>query len=214
MEDKTPWDQQAGLDFLCRRDKRLARVIRRVGACTWKVQTHRNLLATLAEAIISQQLSSKAAATIYARFCTLFPTARGKPGLPKAEQILQLDDQQLRAVGLSHAKILAVKDLATKVLQQQVPRFHALSRLDDEAVIQHLIQVRGIGRWTAEMFLIFHLGRPDVLPLDDLGVRKGFMVTYQLDALPDRQQLVEQGELWRPYRSLASWYLWRATELS
>jgi 3-methyladenine DNA glycosylase/8-oxoguanine DNA glycosylase len=121
-------------------------------------------------------------------------------------------EQQLRSVGLSRAKSLAVLDLADKIEQGIVLPLTVLEAMPDEDVIQNLIQVRGIGRWTAEMFLMFQLGRADVLPVDDLGVRKGFMLTYGLEAMPDKKLLVQHAVRWQPYRSVASWYMWRALE--
>jgi len=122
--------------------------------------------------------------------------------------------EQLRSVGLSQAKALAVLDLAEKIVSEQVLPLPVLETLDDDAVIQNLVQVRGIGRWTAEMFLMFQMGRTDVLPVDDLGIRKGFMLVYGLDTMPDKTQMLAHAQRWQPYRSVASWYLWRAVELA
>lgn len=205
-------DKQTALAIktLSEQDSTLAALINRVGECRLRGKDHPDLFGTLADAIVSQQLSGKAAATIFARFCVLLDADDKKP---QPAQLASVTEEQLRSVGLSRAKALAVKDLASKIEQGLVLPLSVLETLPDEAVIQNLIQVRGIGRWTAEMFLMFQLGRADVLPLDDLGVRKGFMLTYGLDAMPDKKVLMQQAVSWQPYRSVASWYLWRATEL-
>ena len=159
-------------------------------------------------AIIYQQLSGKAAATIHGRLLALFPDGDGLAPQP----LLDAPDDLLRGAGLSRAKVAAVRDLAAKTLDGTVPPLDILKTLDDEAIIQRLTAVRGVGRWTAEMLLIFRLGRPDVLPIHDLGVRRGFQRTYGLDVLPPPKALHAHGERWRPYRSVASWYLWRAAD--
>lgn len=205
-------DKQTALAIktLSEQDATLATLISRVGECRLRGKDHPDLFGTLADAIVSQQLSGKAAATIFARFCVLLGADDKKP---QPAQLASVTEDQLRSVGLSRAKALAVKDLASKIEQGFVLPLSVLETLPDEAVIQNLIQVRGIGRWTAEMFLMFQLGRADVLPVDDLGVRKGFMLTYGLDAMPDKSVLTQHAVSWQPYRSVASWYLWRATEL-
>ncbi|MEZ5593590.1 MAG: hypothetical protein R3F53_23935 [Gammaproteobacteria bacterium] len=126
---------------------------------------------------------------------------------------LTLDDETLRGAGLSRRKTLAVRDLAAKTLDGNGAAAAELEQLDDETIIQRLSEVRGIGRWTVEMLLMFRLRRPDILPVDDLGVRKGFMLAYQLESMPNARQLRTHAECWRPYRSVASWYMWRAVEL-
>jgi DNA-3-methyladenine glycosylase II len=132
----------------------------------------------------------------------------------KPEAVLATSDQTLRAAGMSRAKVAGVKDLAAKTLDGTVPTLARLMKMDDADIVSRLVEVRGIGVWTVEMLLIFRLGRPDVLPVADFGVRKGFMLTYGLKKLPTPQQILDYGELWRPYRSVASWYLWRAVELA
>ncbi len=203
---------QGAITHLCRRDKVLAGLIRQVGDCRLLAESSTDLFGTLTNAIISQQLSSKAAATIIGRYRALF-RLRDESSSPSPARVIRMADEKLRGAGLSGAKTLAVKDLAAKLKAGTLPAIDVIEALDDEAIIQHLIQVRGIGRWTAEMFLMFQLGRPDVLPVDDLGVRKGFMLLYGLDAMPDKKALTAHAECWRPFRSVASWYLWRAVEL-
>lgn len=190
-----------------RRDPVMRAVIRASGPFEIQMRRPRAPFPALMRAIVYQQLSGKAAATIHARVLALFP---GR-GHPSPEQLLATDPVLLRSAGLSQNKILAVHDLASKVLDGTVPTLARLKRMDDEDIIERLTAVRGIGRWTVEMLLIFTLGRPDVLPLDDLGIRRGFERAYGGTASVDR--LVEAGEAWRPYRSVASWYLWRAADL-
>ena len=162
----------------------------------------------LAESIAYQQLSGKAAATIWGRVRALYP--RRKWLDPKA--VLATPDETLRACGLSRAKTIAVKDLAAKTIDGTVPSAPALAAMSDEEIIARLTTVRGIGRWTVEMLLLFDLGRPDVWPVNDLGVQKGYAKTFGKRKLPTPKQLHRIGEKWRPYRSLAAWYFWRALE--
>jgi DNA-3-methyladenine glycosylase II len=162
----------------------------------------------LAESIAYQQLNGKAAATIWSRVRALYP--RRKYLNPKL--VLATPDAQLRAAGLSRNKIAALKDLAAKTIDGTVPTGRALSRMSDDEIIARLITVRGIGRWTVEMLLLFDLGRPDVWPVDDYGVRKGFARTFRRRKLPTPKQLTKFGEQWRPYRSIAAWYFWRALD--
>ncbi len=161
----------------------------------------------LAESIAYQQLSGKAAATIWGRVRKLFP---GKHLDPKL--VLKMPDKKLRAAGLSRSKVAAIKDLAAKTLDGTVPSARLLTKMNDEEIVERLITVRGIGRWTAEMLLLFDLGRPDVWPVDDYGVRKGFAKTFGRRKLPTPKQLRKLGEKWRPYRSMAAWYFWRALD--
>ena len=162
----------------------------------------------LAESIAYQQLSGKAAATIWKRVRALYP--KGKWLDPA--KVLATPDQMLRAAGLSRAKTAALKDLAAKTIDGTVPSGRALIRMNDDEIIARLTQVRGIGRWTVEMLLLFDLGRPDVWPVDDYGVRKGFAKTFRKRKLPTPKQLTRHGEKWRPYRSVAAWYFWRALD--
>jgi DNA-3-methyladenine glycosylase II len=162
----------------------------------------------LAESIAYQQLSGKAAATIFGRVRALYPKRKWLD--PK--QVLSTPDDMLRGAGLSRAKTAALKDLAAKTIDGTVPSGRALLRMSDDEIIARLTQVRGIGRWTVEMLLLFDLGRPDVWPVDDYGVRKGFTKTFGRRKLPTPKQLVKIGEKWRPYRSVAAWYFWRALD--
>src|SRR6266704_200169 len=163
----------------------------------------------LAESIAYQQLSGKAAATIWGRVRALYPKKKYlDPNL-----VLATPDRKLRAAGLSRSKVAAIKDLASKTIDGTVPSARALAKMSDEEIIDRLITVRGIGRWTAEMLLLFDLGRPDVWPVDDYGVRKGFAKTFGKRKLPKPKQLMKLGEKWRPHRSVAAWYLWRALDI-
>jgi DNA-3-methyladenine glycosylase II len=162
----------------------------------------------LAESIAYQQLSGKAAATIFGRVRALYPKRKWLD----PEQLLATPDETLRAAGLSRAKTAALKDLAAKTIDGTVPAGRALIRMSDDEIITRLTAVRGIGRWTVEMLLLFDLGRPDVWPVDDYGVRKGFAKTFGRRKLPTPKQLLKFGEKWRPYRSMAAWYFWRALD--
>jgi len=164
----------------------------------------------LAESIAYQQLSGKAAATIFGRVRALYPKRKWLD----PEQLLATPDETLRAAGLSRAKTAALKDLAAKTIDGTVPAGRALIRMSDDEIITRLTAVRGIGRWTVEMLLLFDLGRPDVWPVDDYGVRKGFAKTFRRRKLPTPKQLMKFGEKWRPYRSVAAWYYWRALDES
>jgi methylated-DNA-[protein]-cysteine S-methyltransferase len=203
-------DLAAAVAHLRAADPALARVIDAVGPCRIETQKTRSIFGALAEAIVYQQLTGKAAATIYGRVCALFPDARRGP---TPEHILGARAAKLRGAGLSRAKTLALKDLARKTAAGEVPTFAQARRMADDALVDHLTAVRGIGRWTVEMLLIFRLGRPDVLPADDYGVRKGFAVAFKKRALPSRKDLEKRAARWKPYRTVASWYLWRALEL-
>jgi len=165
----------------------------------------------LAEAIVYQQLTAKAAGTIFGRVCALFP--RAQEGL-KAEQILRVSDGKLRAAGLSRPKLLSLRDLARRTVRGELPTLAEVHRMEDEAIVERLTEVRGVGRWTVEMLLMFRLGRPDVLPADDYGIRKGFAIAFKKRELPGRDQLEKRGARWKPYRTVASWYLWRAADLA
>jgi 3-methyladenine DNA glycosylase/8-oxoguanine DNA glycosylase len=164
----------------------------------------------LAESIAYQQLSGKAAATIWGRVRALYPKTKS---LDPAK-VLATTDEKLRAAGLSRSKIAAIKDLAAKTLDGTLPSGRALLGMSDDEIIARLTTVRGIGRWTVEMLLLFDLGRPDVWPVDDYGVRKGFAKTFGRRKLPTPKQLIKIGEKWRPYRSVAAWYFWRALDAS
>ena len=162
----------------------------------------------LAESIVYQQLNGKAAATIWGRVRALYPKTKWLDPV----KVLATPDEKLRAAGLSRSKTAAIKDLAAKTIDGTVPSGRALLRMSDDEMIARLTQVRGIGRWTVEMILLFDLGRPDVWPVDDYGVQKGFAKTFRKRKLPTPKQLMKHGEKWRPYRSVAAWYFWRALD--
>ena len=195
-------------EHLARLDETLAGVIERVGPPTLKVEPS-PLFHALAHAITYQQLNGKAAASILAKWTALVP---GK-AFPKPAAVLALTDDQLRGAGLSFAKIAAIRDLAAKCVDGSLPTARKLATMSDEDIVTALTAVRGVGTWTVEMFLMFRLGRADVLPVGDFGVRHGFQLVYGLPDMPTPKALTAHGERWRPYRSLASWYLWRAVDL-
>lgn len=204
-----PFDQLKAHRFLRGIDKRLARVIEKTGAFQFKLDKCDSVYESLLEAITYQSISGKAAATIFGRIKAL-----GSNGLcPTPAEILATPNQKLREAGLSNAKAAAMKDLAQKTIEGIVPTLEEAAKLSDEELVERLISVRGIGAWTVEMFLIFRLGRPDVLPIHDYGVQKGFALTYGKKVIPKPRELAAFGERWRPYRSVASWYMWRAIEL-
>jgi DNA-3-methyladenine glycosylase II len=185
-------------------------VIRAAGPYRLELESGCEPFQILAQAIAHQQLNGTAANTILAR---LVATC-GAGTFPTPAQVLAAPAAQLRAAGFSFAKVAALKDLAARALADEVPDRATLAQLDDEAIVARLTQVRGVGRWTVEMLLMFHLDRPDVLPVDDFGVRAGFRAAYGLRSLPHPRALAVWGERWRPYRSAAAWYLWRALELA
>ncbi len=199
------FDAEAAVTHLRASDRKLAAAIDSVGPCRLKLDHAETTFAALAQSITYQQLTGKAAATIFARV-----GAACQPFTP--EQMLRTSDAALRVAGLSGSKLLALKDLARRSLDGTVPHLDALHTLTDDAIVERLTAVRGIGRWTVEMLLIFRLGRPDVLPVDDYGVRKGFAKVYRKRELPTPKELAARGERWRPYRSVASWYLWRVLD--
>lgn len=189
-------------------DQKMARHIRKVGACGLTVERRRSPFEALVEAVTHQQLHGKAARTIFGRVKALAPTKK----FPTPEDLLALQEEQLRAAGLSRAKTAAIKDIAAKTQAGVVPTNRQLARMDDAEIIERLVSIRGVGRWTVEMLLIFKLGRLDVLPVDDFGVRKGYAVLHGLDEMPHPKELLKHGESWRPFRSVAAWYLWRAAD--
>ncbi|MFI5317509.1 MAG: methylated-DNA--[protein]-cysteine S-methyltransferase [Myxococcota bacterium] len=201
------FDSRAALTHLRAADPTLARVIDRVGPFALELKRSTSVFAMLAEAIVYQQLTGKAAATIYARVCALFPhPQRG----PSPQHVLRTSDAVLRGAGLSRAKALALRDLARRTVDGALPTLSEARDLDDAALVARLTEVRGVGRWTVEMLLIFRLARPDVLPADDYGIRKGYAVAYRKRKLPTAKELTRLGAKWAPYRTVASWYLWRA----
>ncbi len=203
------FDPTVAVEVLSTADPKLRRLIERVGPCRLQLRTTPSIFAALAESIVYQQLNGKAAATIFARVRAIFPRARGAL---TAAQILGASEGDLRGAGLSNAKFLALRDLAERAEAGSLPTLAQIHGLDDEAIIERLTEVRGIGRWTVQMLLMFRLGRPDVLPVDDYGVRKGFSIAFKTKELPTKAELETRARRWKPYRSVASWYLWRATD--
>jgi len=202
-----PFDLQLAERHLAASDAKLAALIARVGPCRLQVEALASPFAALVESIVYQQLTGKAAKTIHDRLVALFPRRHVNP-----RRLLATHHRRLRSSGLSRAKVLALKDLATKTLEGVVPPLPALHTMDDEQIIARLTAVRGVGRWTAEMLLIFRLGRPDVWPVTDYGVQKGYARVFSRGRLPSPKLLLRRGERWRPYRTAAAWYLWRAAE--
>lgn len=201
----TPDDYARARRLLVRRDPVLAALIRKHGACGLAAAQRSDHFSALVRAITGQQLSTKAAATIYARLVALMPAG------VTPEALAALTDEQMRAAGMSRQKIAYFRDLAHKVLNGALP-LDAVDALTDDEVIAALTQVKGIGRWSAEMFLIFRLHRPDVLPVDDLGIVTAIKNVYRLRKRPTADKMRRIGESWRPYRSVASWYLWRSLD--
>jgi DNA-3-methyladenine glycosylase II len=197
------------VQHLVRADKVLARLIRKVGPCTLQPKRGRTPFQTLVRSVTYQQLNGTAAETILGRVLALYPGKR----FPTPEDVLATPDDRLRAAGLSRNKTAAVKDIAAKTIEGLVPDSRAIRKLSNEEILARLTAVRGVGPWTVEMLLMFTLGREDVLPATDFGVRKGFALTYGLEELPSAKELLAHGEKWRPHRTTASWYLWRAVDL-
>lgn len=201
-------EHRSAEEYLARVDPVMGRLIRDVGHCTLTPQPRRPLFESLVRAIAYQQLHAQAAESILRRFIALCQ----RRGFPRPEQVLSMPEGPLKDAGFSRAKIAALRDLAEKTLDGTVPTKRALARMGDEAIIERLTTVRGIGRWTVEMLLIFHLGRPDILPVTDFGVRNGFRIAYGLRTMPPPKRVERHGERWRPYRTVAAWYLWRAVD--
>jgi DNA-3-methyladenine glycosylase II len=197
---------------LSKNDPVLAQIIEMVGE--FRLKPHKKYFETLIDAIISQQLSIKAAESILNRFKTLFNSSGTKKRFPSPEEIIKMDDTRIRNCGLSNAKVKYVKDLAMKVTDGTV-KIHKLNMLPDEEIINELVLVKGIGVWSAHMFLIFCLARLDVLPVGDLGFRKSVMMNYKLRKMPDEKKLISISKKynWTPYRSVAAWYLWQSLSL-
>ena len=203
------FDPEVAARHLMSADKRLERLIPRVGPFTLK-PLKGTVFQGLLKSIVHQQLAGKAAQTIHGRLLALLPQKADEQ--PAA--LLALHDAALRSAGLSRSKALSVRDLAQRTVSRQIPARRQLARLADRDVIEVLVQTRGVGRWTAEMILIFWLGRPDVLPVHDLGVRKGYALAYRKRELPTPDELERRGKRWQPYRSVAAWYFWRAVDLA
>ena len=194
--------------YLSNVDPVMRRLIEEVGPFSLKPKVRRSPFESLARAIAYQQLHDKAAESILKRFVGLFPGRR----FPRPDDLLAIDVSAIREAGFSRAKIMALRDLAKKTLDGTVLTGRMMKQLDDEAIVKRLIDVRGIGRWTVEMLLIFQLGRPDVLPVHDFGVRNGFRIGYRRTTLPTPREVFQYGERWKPFRTAAAWYLWRAAD--
>jgi DNA-3-methyladenine glycosylase II len=193
---------------LSSKDPVMRRLIREHGRCGLTPETRRSPFQSLVQAVAHQQLNGTAANTILGRFKKLFPGKR----FPKAKDLAGVTDKQIRACGFSHAKIKAIRDIAEKTLSGVIPDSRKIVLLPDEEIIERLTQVRGVGRWTVEMLLIFQLGRHDILPVHDFGVRSGFRHAYKRRDMPAPKELLAFGEIWRPHRTTASWYLWCAAD--
>lgn len=199
----TTTDYTKARRLLTKRDPVIGALIKRHGPCGLADAQHEDAFVALVHAIVSQQLSTKAAATIAGRFDALFD------GRPNPSAVARVQDEQLRAVGLSTQKVRYIRDLCQRITDGSLP-VQTLNELHDEDVIQSLTQVKGIGRWTAEMFLMFVLNRPDVLPVDDLGLREAVKRAYKLKDRPKAAELRAIAEKWQPHRTVATWYLWRS----
>ena len=192
--------------YLKKVDPKLGRVITRVGKCELHAFAPRDPFEALCMSIASQQLSTKAADTIFRRFCDLFPKRK-----PAPELVMTLSDDEIRAAGFSRPKVTFIKDLAAHVLDGRLD-LKGLKKHSDDEVMRQLVAVKGIGRWTAEIFLMFRLGRPDIFPADDLGLMNAVHRVYGLRKRPDAKRLRKLGEAWKPHRSVAAWYLWQSLE--
>jgi DNA-3-methyladenine glycosylase II len=214
---KLPFNPEEALAHLRARDKKLGSLIDRVGPFTLRLDASPSPFESLLESILYQQLHGKAAAAIHARVRTFFG------GDPTPQQLITVPDEPLRAAGVSFNKIKALRDLAAKTLDGTVPSHAAILKMPDADIVERLTAVRGIGSWTVEMLLIFRMGRPDVLPVTDYGVRKGYVLTFgrmpksrplEASDLPKPDQVFKRGLRWAPFRTVASWYLWRACDLA
>jgi 3-methyladenine DNA glycosylase/8-oxoguanine DNA glycosylase len=192
---------------LSKADPKLGRIIKQVGPCRLHAFAPRDPFEALCMSIASQQLSTKAADTIFRRFCGLFPNRK-----PTPDVVMTLTDEEIRAVGFSRPKVMFIKDLAAHVHEGRLD-LKRLKKHPDDEVMRQLVAVKGIGRWTAEIFLMFRLGRPDVFPADDLGLMNAVQRVYGLRNRPDAKKLRKMGEAWKPHRSVAAWYLWQSLTL-
>ena len=197
------------LRFLRRTDPVMAQLIRRAGPYAVMPERGVGPYEALVQAVAHQQLTGKAAKTILGRFYALYGIDR----CPEPAHLAETSEEALRSCGFSRAKAAALKDIAAKTLDGTIPPRHSLARMKNETIVERLIEARGVGRWTVEMFLILTLGRPDVLPVDDYGIRLGYKIAYGKRTLPKPKSLSKFGERWAPYRTTASWYLWRAVDL-
>ena len=201
---KPDFDIEAAEQVLAGNDEHLAELIERYRPCTWTLRSMESPFQALLRAIVFQQLSTAAANTIYGRVEALFEENGLTP-----QAVLEIEEDLIRGAGVSRPKIKYMKDLAQKTLDGTVPTLDALWQMEDTEILERLTAIKGIGRWTVEMLLMFNLGRPDVLPSTDLVIRRGFKHIYGWEDLPSFKQLEAYGEIWRPYRSLACWYIWR-----
>lgn len=217
------YDSARAIAELSAADPKLGKLIERAGPFTLRVASTQSPFEALTEAIVYQQLHGKAAATIHRRMLESFHEICGIGVHPSAQHLLDCPNEQLRAAGLSKNKMLALRDLAAKTIDGTVPTLAVIRKMSDEDIIDHLTQVRGIGRWTVEMLLMFRLGRPDIFPVSDYGIRKGFALTFQglkptkkvePSDLPNAETMHRRGKKWAPWRSIASWYMWRACDLA
>ena len=208
MKPQLQPDWSQAVQHLSASDPKLGALIAQAGPCTMQIPHHFSIFYSLARSIIYQQLAGAAATAILGRVESLFPRRRMTP-----QKLLDMPEASLRAAGLSQNKLAALRDLAAKCLDGTVPQKRELARMADEAIIDRISQVRGIGRWTVEMMLLFRLGRPNVLPVDDLGVRKGVQRLYKLRTLPGKDAMRRRARKWEPWCSVASWYMWRCAEL-
>jgi DNA-3-methyladenine glycosylase II len=197
------------LRHLRRVDPVMAQLIRRAGPYAVSPERGAGAYEALVQAVAHQQLTGKAARNILGRFYALY----GGDCCPEPARLVETPDEALRGCGFSRAKTAALKDIAARSLDGSIPPRRALARMKDDAIIERLVEARGVGRWTVEMFLMFTLGRPDVLPVDDYGVRLGYKIAYGKRTLPKPKSLSKIGEQWAPYRTTASWYLWRAVDM-
>lgn len=204
-----PFDHRAAIVHLTKVDAKLAALIPKCIEFRLNIDEKQSPYESLLRAIAYQSISGQVAKVIYGRIHALGTDGRG----PTPEELLRVDPENLRKTGLSNAKVLAMRDLAQKTIDGVVPTLAEAEKMSDQELVERLISVRGIGAWTVEMFLIFRLGRPDVLPIHDLGVQKGFALAYRKRSIPKPKELAKFGERWRPYRTVASWYFWRAVEL-
>ena len=193
---------------LSKRDPVLRQLIREHGKCDLVPEKRRSPFQSLVQAVAHQQLNGTAANTILTRFKKLFPGRK----FPRPEDLAKVTDKQIRACGFSFAKIKSIRDITTKALDGIIPSSRQIVKLPDEEIIARLTEVRGVGRWTVEMLLIFQLGRHDVLPVDDFGVRSGFRLAYKKREMPKPKELLAFGERWKPHRTTAAWYLWCAAD--
>jgi len=203
-----PFDHKAAIAHISKDDPRIGKLIEKTIEFRLNIDEAQSPYESLLHAIAYQSIAGKAAKVIFDRIRALGSNGR----CPAPDELLQVSTQALRKAGLSHAKIAAVRDLAQKTIEGVVPALDDAHKMSDQELVDRLISVRGIGAWTVEMFLIFRLGRPDVLPIHDYGVQKGFAITYGKRKIPTPRELAKFGERWRPYRTVASWYMWRAVE--